>query len=131
MYVFTTIVVFSLLLSTKITLEFGKIDIELFGGRIDSSHLVHRLDSLCGKSELDVAVQGLGEESLGLEVDLLDLLDALVREGNNAGLSVGLLSEQVADAGSHFHGSGAGARNTLRKYQKQSKKKKKRTKQSM
>ncbi len=121
MYVFTTIFVFSLLLFTMctqkvITLEFGKIDIELFGGRIDSSQLVHRLDSLGGKSELDVAVQGIGEESLGLEVDMLNLLDALVREGNDTGLSVGLLSEQVADAGSHFHGSGSGARgNTLRR----------------
>jgi len=91
-------------------LELCQIDIELFGGSVDSSQLVYRLDSLCGKSKLDAAVQVLGEELLGLKVDMLDLLDTLVREGNNAGTSVGCLSEQVADTGSHFHGSGARAR---------------------
>ena len=40
---------------------------------------------------------------------MLDLLDALVGEGDNAGSAVGLLSEQVADAGSHFHGGSSAA----------------------
>ena len=97
------------ILLNSITLELFQIDVELLGGGIDSSHLVYRLDSLCGKSKLDVAVKVLGEESLGLKVDLLNLVDALVGEGDNTGFAVGFLSEQVADTSSHFHGSGTTA----------------------
>ena len=34
---------------------------------------------------------------------MLDRLVALVGEGNDAGLTVGSLAEEVADAGTHLH----------------------------
>jgi hypothetical protein len=40
---------------------------------------------------------------------MLDFLDTLVRECHNPSLAIGLLSEQIANSGPHFHGSGASA----------------------
>lgn len=87
------------------TLKLGQIKFELFGGRIDSSHLDDSLHTLGGNTKADVSVEVFGKESLPLEVDALDLLDASVRKGHNTSLAIGRLSEQVADAGSHFHRS--------------------------
>ena len=90
-----------------VPLELGEIDIELLGGGIDVPVLIHGLHPLGGEAELDVAPQLVREVPLGLEVDVLDLLVAGVREGDDAGLAVRALPEQVAHAGAHLH-AGAG-----------------------
>lgn len=84
-------------------LELGKVQTELLGSGIDTSVLGDSLHSLGGEAKLDVAAELVGVVSLGLEVDVLDLLVALVGEGNDAGLTVGTLAEEVADTGTHLH----------------------------
>ena len=86
------------------SLKVGQVYLEFLGSGINSSHLVDSLNSLGGKAKSDIAVQLLGEESLPLEVDVLDLFDSLVGKGDHACLAVGGLSEQIANSGSHFHG---------------------------
>jgi len=88
---------------THSNLELGKVETELLRRGIDTSVLGDGLHSLGGEAELDVAAELVGEVSLGLEVDVLDRLVALVGEGNDAGLTVGTLAEEVADAGAHLH----------------------------
>lgn len=90
-------------------LVLGQIYIELLGGSIDASHFVDGLDALGRKAESDLSVEVFREESLPLQVDLLDLLDSLVGKGDHTGLTVGSLSEQIANSGSHFHGRCAAA----------------------
>lgn len=89
--------------ATSPFLKLGQVNTEFLGCRINASHLVDRLDALGGNTESDVAFEFFREESLPLQVDLLHLLDALVRKGDHASLTVGSLSEQIAHSGSHFH----------------------------
>ena len=89
--------------TSQIHLELGKVQTELLGSGINTSVLGDSLHSLGGEAKLDVAAELVGEVSLGLEVDVLDLLVALVGEGNDAGLTVGTLAEEVADTGTHLH----------------------------
>lgn len=84
-------------------LELGKINAKLLGGSINVSVLVDGLDSLGGKAHPNLATQLLRVEPLPLEVDLLHLLDASVREGHHTSLSVGLLSEQITHTSPHLH----------------------------
>ena len=89
--------------TSQIYLELGKVQTELLGSGIDTSVLGDSLHSLGGEAKLDVAAELVGVVSLGLEVDVLDLLVALVGEGNDAGLTIGTLAEEVADTGTHLH----------------------------
>jgi len=84
-------------------LEFGQIDIKLFGRLVDASHLVDGLDGLGAHTQAHVAVELFREEALPLQIDVLDLLDAFVRKGDDAGLTVGSLTQQIADTCSHHH----------------------------
>ena len=84
-------------------LELLEVNIELLGCLINSSHLIHSLDSFGTDAKFDIAVEFFGEEALGLKINMLDLLDALVRESDYTGLTVGGLSQQVADSCPHGH----------------------------
>lgn len=99
---FTKCTRFSLyLISFTSNLELGQIKIELLRSLIDASELDNGLDALGTNAKAHIAVELFGEESLPLQIDLLDLLDASVGKCNNTGLTIGRLSQQVADARSH------------------------------
>lgn len=88
-------------------LEFVKVNIELLRGSINGTQLVDCLDALGGKAKSDLSAKVIRVESFPLKIDVLYLLDTSVGEGNNASLTVGGLPQEVADASSHFHGSGS------------------------
>lgn len=85
------------------SLEFSQINFELLGSGIHRSHLVDGLDSLGRNSHSNLSSKLVREETLPLQVDLLNLLDSLMRECNNTRLTVGCLAQQVADTSSHLH----------------------------
>jgi len=59
-------------------LEFRQIDVKLLCHFVDTAHLIHSLDCLGTNTKLDLAIELLREESLPLQIHMLDLLDASV-----------------------------------------------------
>ena len=88
-------------------LKLLQVQFEFLGSGIDRSDLVDSLNSLGGDTKLDLSAELLGVEPLLLKVDMLYLLDALVRESDNTGLAVGRLAEQITDTCPHLHRSSA------------------------
>ena len=99
--------------------ELGQIHSELLSRGIDRSVLIHGLDPLAAQSQTDPTSQIIGVEPLPLQIHLLNLVDALVREGDDAGLAVGGLSEEVArplphdEGGARRLGGGGGGASQL------------------
>lgn len=87
-----------------ISLELGQVNSELLSSGINRSVLVDGLNSLGAQSEADGPSHVIRVEALPLQIDLLDLVDALVREGDDARLAVGRLPEEVAGALAHDEG---------------------------
>ena len=77
---------------------------ELLRGGVDRTVLDDGLDPLRAQSQADLTTQVIREESLPLQVHLLNLVDVLVRESDDAGLSVGRLPEEVARPFPHDEG---------------------------
>jgi hypothetical protein len=94
-------------------LELLEIDFKLLGRGINAAHFVNGLDSLGADTKTNITLQVFGKESLPLQVDVLDLLDTLVRKGNDASLTVGCLAQQVADACPHDEAVGASRTTSL------------------
>eukprot|EP00579_Thalassiosira_antarctica_P025655 CAMPEP_0202008862 /NCGR_PEP_ID=MMETSP0905-20130828/14910_1 /ASSEMBLY_ACC=CAM_ASM_000554 /TAXON_ID=420261 /ORGANISM="Thalassiosira antarctica, Strain CCMP982" /LENGTH=136 /DNA_ID=CAMNT_0048567187 /DNA_START=103 /DNA_END=513 /DNA_ORIENTATION=+ len=89
-------------------LVLGEVHSKFLGRGINSSILVHSLDSLRAQSQTNATSQTVRVESLPLQIHLLDLVDALVGEGNDASLAVRRFAEEVALSLSHDEGGACG-----------------------
>ena len=84
-----------------VTLELLEVDPELRRRHINIPPvLLHGLDPLRAEPHADSALEGGRDVLLGLEVNVLDLLDALVGESHDTGLAVGALAKEIADTAS-------------------------------
>ena len=93
----------SLPLCLSLFLKLVEIHIVFLGRGINASILVDSLNGLGRKTQSDLTSQFLGKETLLLQVDVLNLLDALVRKCHDTSLTIGRLARQVTNTGSHFH----------------------------
>mmetsp|Transcript_10864 Transcript_10864/g.20195 ORF Transcript_10864/g.20195 Transcript_10864/m.20195 type:complete len:148 (-) Transcript_10864:123-566(-) len=88
-------------------LVLGEVHSELLRRGINSSVFIDCLDSLRAQSKAHPASQIIRVKPLPLQIHLLDLVNALVRECNDAGLAVGGLAEEVALSLPHDEGGAA------------------------
>lgn len=85
----TRLIVLASSLYRVVSLEFFQIHLKLFGSLINASELIDSLDALGRNAQPDVAVQVFRKEPLPLQVNILNLVDALVGEGHDTSLAVG------------------------------------------
>ena len=89
-------------------LVLGEVHSKFLGRGVNSSILVHGLDSLRAQSQTNATSQTIGIKPLPLQIHLLDLVDALVGECDDTSLAVRRFAEEIAFSLSHDEGGACG-----------------------
>lgn len=81
-----------------------QVNTKFLGSSVNGPILIHSLNSLSTQSHPNPSAQLIRIKPLPLQIDLLHLVNAFVREGNDTGFAVCRFAEEVAGSFAHDEG---------------------------